>query len=416
MTKIRIKNFGPVKSGFSEDSGWMEIPKFCVFIGNQGSGKSTVAKLYSTFSWIEKALVRGDFNEQWLARKNKLKNQFLPYHRISDYLVEGENSSEQTEIDYEGDAFSISYRAGVLTASANKEGSYKLPQLMYVPAERNFIAYVKSPKELRLSSDSLKEFLTEYENAKQDLKGAIRLPINDVDLEFDRLNDVMNIKSSSFKITLTDSSSGFQSIVPMYLVSRYLSNRVRESLRGEESEPMSAKELGRFRKSIAEIFRNSSLNDDQKRTAIQVLSEKFNKSAFINIVEEPEQNLFPSSQWEIIKSLVSFTNSLPSNKVLITTHSPYILNWLSIASLAYLTSKKVNNNVELRERLNKIIAQNERIEPKSLAFYEFNDKDGSIRKLYTEDGIVSGSNFLNDYLRETNKLLDSILEIEEMAV
>ncbi len=37
---------------------------------------------------------------------------------------------------------------------------------MYVPAERNFISYVKSPKELPLSSDSLKAFNEEFDNAK----------------------------------------------------------------------------------------------------------------------------------------------------------------------------------------------------------------------------------------------------------
>jgi len=34
----------------------MDVKKVTVFIGNQGSGKSTVAKLISSFSWIEKAL------------------------------------------------------------------------------------------------------------------------------------------------------------------------------------------------------------------------------------------------------------------------------------------------------------------------------------------------------------------------
>ncbi len=62
MSKIRIKNFGPIKEGFTETlpdgtvSEWMDVKKVTVFIGNQGSGKSTVAKLISTLSWIEKAL------------------------------------------------------------------------------------------------------------------------------------------------------------------------------------------------------------------------------------------------------------------------------------------------------------------------------------------------------------------------
>ena len=53
MTKIRIKNFGPIKQGCPDDDGWIDIKKVSVFIGNQGSGKSCVAKLISTFTWIE---------------------------------------------------------------------------------------------------------------------------------------------------------------------------------------------------------------------------------------------------------------------------------------------------------------------------------------------------------------------------
>lgn len=61
MCKIRIHNFGPIKKGFIEDEGWIEIKKVTLFIGNQGTGKSSIAKLISTFIWIEKALTRGDY-------------------------------------------------------------------------------------------------------------------------------------------------------------------------------------------------------------------------------------------------------------------------------------------------------------------------------------------------------------------
>jgi predicted ATPase len=69
MSKIKIKNFGPIKEGYQENDGWIDIKKVTVFIGNQGSGKSTVAKLISTFTWIEKALVRGDYTKKWFERK-----------------------------------------------------------------------------------------------------------------------------------------------------------------------------------------------------------------------------------------------------------------------------------------------------------------------------------------------------------
>ena len=60
MSKIKIKNFGPIKAGCTENDGWIDIKKVTLFIGNQGSGKSTVAKLISTLTWLEKAMVRGD--------------------------------------------------------------------------------------------------------------------------------------------------------------------------------------------------------------------------------------------------------------------------------------------------------------------------------------------------------------------
>ena len=64
MSRIKIKNFGPIKEGCQDDDGWIDVKKVTVFVGHQGSGKSTVAKLISTCTWIEKALVRGDYKKK----------------------------------------------------------------------------------------------------------------------------------------------------------------------------------------------------------------------------------------------------------------------------------------------------------------------------------------------------------------
>ena len=43
--KIKIKNYGPLEIGTTElDGGSMIVPKFTFFIGDQGTGKSTIAK------------------------------------------------------------------------------------------------------------------------------------------------------------------------------------------------------------------------------------------------------------------------------------------------------------------------------------------------------------------------------------
>ena len=156
--------------GHDADDGWIDIKKVTVFIGTQGSGKSTVAKLISTFSWIEKALVRCDYDKKLFERKNKLKNQYLNYHRLENYFKTNINGNYDTVLEYEGEAYSFRFENGSLIISEISNKNYLLPQIMYVPAERNFITYVKTPKELKLSSESLKEFLTEFDNAKNEIK------------------------------------------------------------------------------------------------------------------------------------------------------------------------------------------------------------------------------------------------------
>ncbi len=282
---------------------------------------------------------------------------------------------------------------------------------MYVPAERNFIAYVKSPKELKLSSESLKEFLTEYDNAKRKMAGTLTLPINDVALDYDKLNDTLNIKKEGYKVKLTESSSGFQSLVPLYLVSSYLSESVRKQ--SENQESMSTEEIARFKKGVADIWSNDSLTDEQKKLAISALSSKFNKTAFINIVEEPEQNLFPTSQWEVLKTLLEFNNKNIGNKLIITTHSPYVINYLSIAIQAGLLKKKINNDIKLEEKLNSVVPLKSALNSKEISVYQLDEKTGNIVELDNYEGIPSDKNLLNESLADGNRLFDSLLEIEQ---
>ena len=147
---------------------------------SQGSGKSTIAKLISCFKWIEKVLVRGDYNIQWFTEENRFKNVYCAYHRLQNYF------KENTILSYRGNAYQIDYANGKLTITENNTGNYELPQIMYVPAERNFISTIRNPELIKLSSDALTEFLTEFDNAKRaiHLKG-MSLPINDAIVIYD---------------------------------------------------------------------------------------------------------------------------------------------------------------------------------------------------------------------------------------
>ena len=396
MSSIIIKNFGAIKM----HNAPIEIKKVTFFIGNQGSGKSTVAKLIATFMWIEKALVRGDYDKKWFKRKNRFKNTFLPYHRIENYL------KKDTFIQYEGEAYIITYENEFLKLEEKKNNNYSLPQIMYVPSERNFIAYVRSPKELKLSSEALKEFLTEFDNSKEIVKN-LSLPINKAMLDYDKLNNTLNLKGEDYKIKLTEASSGFQSFAPIYMVSNYLVNTIKKDSGIKVS--MSGDEISRFRKEIEQLYKDKYLNDELKRIAISVLSKKFNKTSFVNIVEEPEQNLFPTSQRDMLYSLLKINNEIADNKLIITTHSPYLVNYVSVAVEAGKLTQGVTAVKE--KQLNKIVPISSVVNSDDLAIYQLNEK-GSVELLESYEGIPSDENLLNNEIGRTNELFADLLELQ----
>lgn len=162
-----------------------------MFIGNQGSGKSTAAKLISTFSWMEKVLTRGDYKEKEFTA-SRFRNKYCGYHRITSYF-----KKDQTEIYYQGDAYQFAYTLKgefQISKVVNGMNVYSLPQIMYVPAERNFISLVNKPNLIKDLPDALLTFLSEYDKAKDSIKGAFALPINHASLEYNKQNDIIFVK------------------------------------------------------------------------------------------------------------------------------------------------------------------------------------------------------------------------------
>jgi predicted ATPase len=408
MNKIKIKNFGPIKEGFLDDNGWMDIKKVTLFIGNQGSGKSVVAKLISTFSWIEKALTRGDYDKKYFERKNKLRNQYFGYHRLENYFPK----DNIFLIDYRGESFNILFENGNVTIEDANNGSYSLPQIMYVPADRNFLANVRTPKALKQISPSLAELVTELVNAGQAMRIPMLLPINEgVYVEYNKQRDSYFIKNNEYKLDLTEASSGFQSLVPLLLISWYLSDSVKKQSENSK-ELLTSEQRERFRKRFKEINDNQDLTEELKRIALSELGKEFTKTAFINIVEEPEQNLYPSSQRGMLNSLTSFNNINRGNKLVMTTHSPYLINYLTIAVKAHALKDRIKTS-ELEKKLHAVIAQSSTIDKDDLAIYELNEKDGTIKKLEDYNGLPSDENFLNQQLAESNELFAKLLEIQQ---
>ena len=410
MPKIKIKKFGPIKQGNKDSDGWIDIKKVSIFIGNQGSGKSCIAKLVSTFMWIEKVLVRGDYAITDFSA-DKFRRIYCGYHRIENYFF-NKHHEDIAEIEYEGDAYHMKYNKGIFKITEHIVEQYHLPQIMYVPTERNFISIIKEAKSFKSLPDSLLEYLTEFNNAKSEINEEIALPINGTHLLYDKQRDIINISGHDYKVKLTEASSGFQSLVPLFLVSWYLANTVKRQT--ENPQKMSPNESKRFNDGVKSIWADISLTDEQRRIALSALSSQFNKSAFINIVEEPELNLYPDSQRGMIYNLLELNNLSVYNKLIITTHSPYIINELSLVVKAEQVQQFILNSGRKDEinRLNQIIPVKSLISEQEWVVYEI-DNQGTIYKLNDYHGLPSDDNYLNVFLAKTGSIFSQLLELED---
>ena len=144
---------------------------------------------------------------------------------------------------------------------------------------------------------------------------------------------------------------------------------------------------------------------------LRTISSRFRYSHFVNIVEEMEQNLYPESQMGVLFELLSCTNKTEQNCLLLTTHSPYVINYLTLAGKAFLVTQKVSENGVLLEKIKNVVPSQSIVNPMQLRIYEL--KDGVVQPLKEYEGLPSDENFLNMQLGLTNDLFDRLLEIEE---
>ncbi len=408
MSRIKIKNFGPIREGFVDNNGWLDVEKVTVFIGNQGSGKSTVAKLVSTLSWIEKDLFRSDGSTLRFRKQERIFKKYLEYHRIDSYL------KKNTEIQYEGKAYRINYIPGKPLDIQKLEEEYTLPKITYFPAERNFVSSVKksrSGQKLTLWSQSLQEFKETFQEAKESFKEkeSFHLPISNVDLEYNKLNDVLYVKGPDYKIQLADSASGFQSFVPLFVVANYVSKLL------EKEQEMDEQQRDTFKKESAKILSDKTYTEEQKRILLSNLAAQFNIKRTLNIIEEPEQNLFPTSQQGMLYKLLEFNNKSKENQLIITTHSPYVINFLMLAIKASEIERKAKANKDVKSKIYEIVPEKATTPLNSVTIYELNEVDGTITKLEQSTGLPSNEHYLNNILGETNILFSKLMEIEDLC-
>lgn len=113
----------------------------------------------------------------------------------------------------------------------------------------------------------------------------------------------------------------------------------------------------------------------------------------MNIVEEPN-------------------NRNNGNKLVMTTHSPYLINYITLGVKAEMVRINIKSEKAIN-KLDKIVPLKSTIKPQDLVIYELNEKDGTIIKLDEYKGLPSDENYLNADLEYSNELFAQLQEIEK---
>ena len=105
------------------------------------------------------------------------------------------------------------------------------------------------------------------------------------------------------------------------------------------------------------------------------------------IIEEPEQNLFPEAQRDLVYYFLQKCLNREENRLTLTTHSPYVLYALNNCMMAGLVRDKMEAN-----ELSKLKCNQSKINPIDISIYEI--REGVVRgTIQGKDGLISDNYF-----------------------
>ena len=376
---LTIKNFGPIKEAE------LDLKRFNVFIGKQGEGKSTIAKLIAIFqnltlfytydqlslfsfyniqnyfqedSYIKfenefycieseekkfQILAKGDFKLLEHVKKRKLDNSY--FENLLNQLDKTVAEMESAKPD---ESIKIIKRLAEIKKELN---SFFLPlNSQYIPVERIFISMISNALYGMATNDiSLPKFITAFGNEFSKARSEIKeLDISSLGITYKFENGLDKVYKENKAINLSESASGIQSLIPMALVMNYI------------NEQTNARQL------------------------------KYNF-----IIEEPELNLYPTTQ----KYLLGFIMEKCAVR-------PYILSCLNNLLFAYRVRNKCPDS---EEQIRTIIRKEHWINPEE--FNAFYVADGTARTIFNKESGLIAENELDDISDDLAGERDQLMEI-----
>lgn len=383
MKKLTIRNFGPI------EVVEIELKRINVILGPQSSGKSTVLKVACFCDWIERQVAISQDPDRFFNPSFFVKN-LVEFHKLEGFI------QKDSLIKYENDSISFAYDAKTnkctyeWAKNANK-WSYRRTKISYIPSERNLVAAIPNWYQVSMNNNNILDFMKEWEFARKNFskkEKILGLPFSYRYNPSDKGDHI--VMSNGGEVKLTNASSGLQSLAPLYIMLRYLTNEFFKEKHTKVEEAM-------FRDNLEQIVARECADKTpaKQQEIVDSMLTPFRTDFFI---EEPEAHIFPSTQKDFVYTLVSLLNGRKRHTCFMATHSPYImtaLNNLIQAGELMAESKVMAAKVEERFPKRQTLTYNE--------VGAFAMKDGKIEcimddefKMISADALDSASQEIAD--------------------
>jgi energy-coupling factor transporter ATP-binding protein EcfA2 len=414
MRHLIIRNIGPIKEAE------IELKRFNFIIGPQSSGKSTIAKILSTCSWVEKE-VATTMDEHAVANVGAFRALMEEFHKMKDYF------DENAEILYETEVIRIYLKGDIFDVKLKNQEQYHREKICYIPSERNSVT-LPELQGFEFGQTNLRSFLFDWFNAREFYGKDNKTDILNLGVRYfydpneQKYKDrIEHINGKTYQIPLSSASSGLQSVVPLQIMLQYYSSQYFETFANKTSFDSDAK-IRMIQARVIDKYVLSTLypgfNPDDRRRLIAEVNDRIHRvdpeaRRLLNlyqkesdrltvpvrtsyIVEEPEQNLYPFTQIDLLEAIVYLCSVDKQHKCTITTHSPFILNYLNVLIERY--NRGLNDRVNINPDELGVFSTND---GRLIDIMQVNAKTGE--KSVNAEDLVEAMRYMHQEYREIKK-------------
>lgn len=381
MKKITIRNFGPIQN--IED---LEIKDFMVFIGPQASGKSTVAKATYFFKSIRTDIIRyllesfekGFFNRPTSAIEKIIRQKFLDLWGSSWALDPQVYLHYEYQPDY---SISISLTPGDKYVNPKFSSALEDDLIQVVEKCRTYLAENSFSNGFASESDKIIKdteraafkagLIQQINQILQEDEEIIFIPagravltvlteeiaaLNSRKVDFltrefaSKVNDIKPLFNKTLDDIITEQQVTSTQRIAFPSV-RGIQKKIKGILKGEYRYERGEERIYYNKGKYVKINFASSGQQESLWILLLIFVRVLSNSKVFIVFEEPEAHLFPDAQKEMVELIAMLRNARSGNKIMLTTHSPYILTALNNLLFAHQTGK--NNPSEVQKVVDK---------------------------------------------------------------